>query len=170
VFTRGVFDRCGTGDHWTDRPAPGADLAAVFVQLPGGTRFPVLSARMPSLFPERRWARHAADARAALHATANTLESSLLIVAVDAPVGLAGTRLTRGLLDAALRPMVRLPNWPARPLALHTFDQVWAADAWLPVSSGVIAAAGAGRAGELVELRPRWPVSLPAPGDGDPVR
>ncbi len=162
VFANGVFDTCGPSDHWLDRPAPGAELGAVFVHLRGGTRLPILTARLPPPRLVARWARHLADTRAALHATANTLESSLVVVAVDAPFALGSPRLTRSLLDAALLPMVRGPNWPGGPLPLHSFDQVWAAEAWRSGEQRQLAAAGTARNGQLVQLQPRWPVTLPA--------
>ncbi len=170
VFARGVFDACGQSDQWFDRPAPGAELAAVFVQLESGARLPVLVGTMPAPRPIARWSRHVADARAALHATVNRLESSLLVVALAAPYPLAGPRMTRSLLDAGLLPLVRAPNWPALPVPVHALDQLWAAEAWLPGQGHSLRARGAARLGQVVELVPRWPVTLPATRDRDPVR
>lgn len=169
VFARGVFDSCGHSNHWFDHPSPGAELGAVFVQLEGGTRLPLLTATMPPPRAVARWSRHTADARAALAATANTLESSLLVVAVEAPYALAAPRMTQSLLRAGLLPMARRPNWPG-VIPVHTFDQIWAAEAWVAGDSAVLSAPGAGRLGQLAELSPRWPVTLPASRDGDPVR
>lgn len=170
VFARGVFDACGQSDHWFDRPAPGAELAAVFVQLESGARLPVLIGTMPAPRPVARWSRHVTDARAALHATVNRLESSLLVVALDAPYPLVGPRMTRSLLDTGLVPLFRAPNWPALPVPVHAFDQLWAAEAWLPGEGRSLRASGAARLGQIVELVPRWPVTLPATRDRDPVR
>lgn len=171
VFTRGTFSLCGEGDRWVDQPAQGADVWLVFVSLGPGTSFPLLVAGLPEVGSVPRWASAQRDARAALHTAAERLESSLLVVAIDAALPLGGPRLTRMLQTVGLAPAARALNWPPRwPFALHAFDQVWVAEAWVSSSAVPLRAAGTSRDGVRVDLAPRWPVALPAPGDDDPVR
>lgn len=171
VFTRGVFSRCGEGDRWLDQPAQGADIGLLFVSVSPGTSFPLLVAGFPEVASVPRWAAAARDARSALHTAAEKLQSSILVVAVDAALPLGGPRLTRTLQTVGLSPAARPLNWPPRwPFALHAFDQVWAAEAWVSAPAERLRAAGTGRDGVRVDLAPRWPVSLPAPADDDPVR
>jgi len=170
VFARGAFSLCGEADQWVDRPAPGVDVGFVFVGLEGGSTFPLLVARFPEVGAEPGWAAATAQARGALRATVETLQSSTLIAALSVPAPLAAPRLARTLGAVGLAPMARPLDWPTwSPLRLHTFDQVWGAEAWVSVGWGTVRA-DATRDGVLADLAPRWPISLPAAGDDDPVR
>lgn len=171
VFTRGAFSLCGDSDRWVDLPAPGSDIGLVFVAVAEGTAFPLLLVGLPEAGSVPAWSSAQRDARDGLHTAVDGLESSLLLVALDAPLPLAGPRLTRTLRDVGLSVVARPLNWPASwPLPLHAFDQVWAAEAWVGSPAVLLEAAGAERNGVRVDLAPRWPVVLPAAGDDKPVR
>ncbi|GDX79084.1 hypothetical protein LBMAG42_08950 [Deltaproteobacteria bacterium] len=171
VFTRGVFSRCGEGDQWMDQPAQGADIGLLFVTVSPGTSFPLLVAGFPEVASVPQWATASRDARSALHTAAERLQSSILVVAVDAALPLGGPRLTRMLKVVGLAPAARPLNWPPRwPFSLHAFDQVWAAEAWVSAPAERLRAPGTGRDGVRVDLAPRWPVALPVPADDDAVR
>ncbi len=171
VFTRGAFSLCGDSDRWVDLPAPGSDVGLVFVAIAEGTAFPLLLAGLPAAGSVPAWSSAQRAARDGLHTAVDGLESSLLVVALDAPLPLAGPRLTRTLRDVDLSVVARPLNWPARsPLPLHAFDQVWAAEGWLGAPAVLLRAAGTERHGVRVDLVPRWPVVLPAAGDDKSVR
>ncbi len=169
VFSRGSFDLCGEADSWNDAPAPGTALGLAFVAVPGAT-LPLVTASLPELGAVRNWEASLRTARAALRSTVDSLGSSLLLVSIDAPLPLAGPRLASTLRSVQLLPASRAPNWPAWPLPLHTWDQLWVAEAWRGAPMKAVRARGPTRAGMLVEFAPRWPVVLPTPGDDDPVR
>ncbi len=169
VFSRGSFDLCGEADSWNDTPATGTALGLVFVSLPGAT-IPLVTATLPELGSVGDWESSLRAGRAALRSTVDSLGSSLLLVSIDAPLPLAGPRLAATLRTVQLLPVSRAPNWPAWPLPLHTWDQLWAADAWLGAPAKMVTTSGPTRAGTMVELTPRWPVVLPTTGNDDPVR
>ncbi len=170
VFAAQVFNKCGNNDQWRDRPANGADVALVFVAASPTTAFPLLITRLPDPGATPDWGEATAGARSALRATIDGMESSLLVTTVSAMAPLAAPRLTRTLLATGLIPVARPLNWPTwSPLRLHAFDQVWAAKGWIGGTPEALSGGGS-RDGVLVELAPRWPVALPAPGDDDPVR
>ena len=170
VVARGTPSLCGEADRWSDRPAAGADEGLVFVNLGDGVTFPLMVARLPEPWSQRNWEVSMRSARQALAVTADALASSLLVAAVDAPVPAGAPRLGRALRDIQLLPVARPLNWPAAAPGLFAFDQVWAAGGWVAGPSKVVTAMGPSRAGVVVDLSPRWPVSLPAPGNDDPVR
>lgn len=167
--SRGVFNRCGDDDGWTDAPAAGAGSALVFAALPEGVVFPLVLAQLPSPLDEPRWGLAARNGRGRLAALAGGLESSLLVVIVDAVTPGVSRHLEGALLAAGLRQSARLPNWPTKllgipwPAPLFAFDQVWAADGWISTGARTLRIAGEPRRGLVVDLVPAGMTGLPTP-------
>lgn len=153
VYTRNVLHICddATSLSATSDAAPG--YAVFFVGAADGASFPLLVGSSPGVEVGPAWLAEARAVRSEVGTVAGELQSSTLLVALDAHAPWTFTRLNARFAAFGLTLLPTAPDWP-QALTMHPYGRLWAGPAWTSTGSHALRVGEGARAPVVTELGP----------------
>ncbi len=166
LAVRGAFQYCGgEADRWSyDLPGEGGGSRAVvaFPEVAGAGIFPLVAARLSGPGGPGAWGgwpTRMDQGGGVVAGLTRALGARRVVLAGDLHAPRTFSRLVGGLGAIGLSRAETPPSWPAHlgplpMLPLHTLDQIWVGQSWIPTYGVALSADAGPRAPILVELAP----------------
>lgn len=160
IFTRGVLHPCGTSVIYTAHPEDGRGYTLAFVGARDGASFPLLVGHLPPVTPGRDWEQTTKAIRDELGSVVGALQSSSLVVAMDAHAPWTWSRLNARLAAVGMRLVPTALDWPRQLgplpwLPVHPYNRLWIGQAWVWGDSARVHVETGSRAPIVTDVDPR---------------